>query len=1251
MDFLKLSKRKLFRESREESTFTKTLSSEGVTFSHVQQVALDAQDLSIFGSSWDIAAFLFQLEDEGYVTIKGDKILLSWDDAYRLMESADYGESFSLLELPSVEAWKPSLVSNGTLTDPAFSVQISAWKTPNGRFPRGNVSVEGALLKAEGKTVLMTKPVWETVRAVSQIRCEQTERIDSDPDWNKRAWARIRSKAIVAGADLSDFLAKTVVLTPEKLDIELRKSAIGAGNVVEVLPYFAGQPGRWIEIFDRLNDVPDKYEIPDGEGLIHVLISPEVRTVLREIKKMPGRRVAGDRAEAFIRNPFSTLGPDAAAVIDAEQFEQAREDAGISFARFTAIIRRNDSGYPIEMGLLVEESVAGEIKAERVIFEEVSVLSKFLDKLESRIASGAQCCHWDGFDLEILGDTPEQARTLRAVLHEIEHRQSPLASELLDLSRYSERIEGFGKETPYYSSYIARKNGASGWFPENVELGVLYTPEDGGETVSIPLEGEKIENFRKTVAEAKLEGRSTFEYPGCPQPISVGWAEEMLDTYTKIREDVGKGTFDPEKVKGKGEAKERIGLVIKPNVEEIDYKEHRGQIGSPSEPYASPKLLRSEVSLKEHQVQGLTWLMHLWSKSPSDCRGALLADDMGLGKTLQLLAFIACVLEHNPETDPFLVVAPVSLLENWNEEISRFFESETFKVLTLYGDSLASKRLPKEVVDQELAEQGITKLLRRDWLGGASLVLTTYETLRDLEFSLASQKWSAMICDEAQKIKNPNAMVTRAAKKQNARFKIACTGTPVENTLTDLWCLFDYIQPGLLGALKDFGDRYRRPIEAYNDEEKARVEELRMIIDPQKLRRVKSEVAKDLPQKIEVPECRSLQLSERQRALYVDAIGAFRSKKNEGGGSNHLGLLQYLRRLCSDPRPPGILSTDATPVSEIEKHSPKMAWMIETLAKIQKKQEKVIIFCEFKDLQRTLQRAIAERFGISPDIINGETSASSKAANSRQKRIKLFQERSGFSVIILSPLAVGFGVNIQAANHVVHFTRTWNPAKEDQATDRAYRIGQTRDVYVYYPVVVAEDFITFDAKLDELLSWKRNLSADMLNGTGEINPSEFGNLDSPGGGNAFGDEYLTPGDIEAMDDQTFEAFCAILWSKLGFRKTRRTPTSGDGGVDVVAIAGQTGVLIQCKSSSVAGRELGWEAVKDVTAGAAGYAARYPGVTFSLKAVTNSKFNSAAKTQATLNHVELIDLEGLSERLHQKPVKWSELTSHLFEGWR
>ena len=1233
-----------------QPSLDKRLSALGVEFAAFESGAWDERDSTRFGAERELASFLLQVEDEGFAALDGDSMTLSWPSIFFLMESPDYAESFLLLELPRVEPWSPVLASTGSLTDRDFSIHIAGWRAPDGTVPRGDATVEGALLDVSGKTVLLPRAAYETVEAVFSFR---RDRLDggADPETNRRGWALVREKAVSASANLSDFLAKTVVITPERLDIGLRKAGAGAGNVVEILPGFDGQPPRWLEMFDRLGDVPERYEIPDGEGLTHVIVSPGVRTVLREIKRISGRRMGGDRAEAFIRNPFAALGPDASKVVNPEQFERAREQAGISFTRFTARISRDLQGYPFEVGLFVEESIGGEVLGKLVRFEGCVDLGRFVEKLDSRIAAGAQCCHWEGFDLEILGDTPSQAEALRKALSDMERPQAVSASEVLDLSRYSERVEGFGVEKPYYSPFIARKNDDAGWFPQNVEFGVLYTPEGGGESVAVSLGGEGMAGFKEALDKAKAENSDTFEFPGCPKPIPVAWTEETLGTFGEAAEDIGRGTFDPAKAKEKGRAVERKGLVVKPNVDTLDYEERRGSLAPPKgESPPPPRSMREGVSLKAHQSEGLAWLLHLWSKSPCDCRGALLSDDMGLGKTLQLLAFMACVRERESNPEPFLVVAPVSLLENWFEEISRFFVDGTFKVLMLYGDALSQKRLSKRDVDEELASQGITRLLRRDWLGGANLVLTTYETLRDLEFSLAAQKWSVMVCDEAQKIKNQGAMVSRAAKKQNARFRIACTGTPVENTLADIFSLFDFVQPGLFGALKDFGERYRKPIEAETDDEKARVEELRAIIEPQTLRRTKAEVAKDLPRKIEVPECRSLPLSERQRALYADAVGSFRNRGESGGVSSHLGLLQYLRRLCSDPRHPGALCTDAVSVTEIERHSPKMAWLTKALVAIRDRGEKAIVFCEFRDLQRTIQRVVLERFGFMPDVVNGDTSAASGAANSRQKRIRAFQERDGFGVIVLSPLAVGFGVNIQAANHVIHFTRTWNPAKEDQATDRAYRIGQTRDVFVYYPVVVAEDFLTFDAKLDTLLEWKRGLAADMLNGTGELRASDFGDLGAPDGGNAFGDDFITPDDLGSLDADAFEAFCAILWSKMGYRKTRRTPKAGDGGVDVVAISGMLGVLIQCKSSSVADRELGWEAVKDVVAGAAGYKARFPGVSFSLAAVTNSRFNGTAKAQAAVNGVELFDFDALSEKLREWPVKRGELASYLFEGW-
>jgi Holliday junction resolvase len=247
-------------------------------------------------------------------------------------------------------------------------------------------------------------------------------------------------------------------------------------------------------------------------------------------------------------------------------------------------------------------------------------------------------------------------------------------------------------------------------------------------------------------------------------------------------------------------------------------------------------------------------------------------------------------------------------------------------------------------------------------------------------------------------------------------------------------------------------------------------------------------------------------------------------------------------------------------------------------------------------------------------------------------------------------LAIGFGVNIQAANHVIHFTRTWNPAKEDQATDRAYRIGQTKEVSVYYPVVVA-DFITFDAKLDRLLDWKRGLSKDVLNGTGELNPTDFGDIEDVDGSTVFSNDLINPKELSALSPSAFEAFCTVLWASKGFSKTYRTPSCGDSGVDVVALKNNQGALIQCKTSSEDGKQLGWDAVKDVIAGTEIYKRRHPEIlSFQRIAVTNQYFNESAHYHAKINDVELIDRDKLSKLLDKTPVKRMDLEKVLIANW-
>jgi SNF2 family DNA or RNA helicase len=784
------------------------------------------------------------------------------------------------------------------------------------------------------------------------------------------------------------------------------------------------------------------------------------------------------------------------------------------------------------------------------------------------------------------------------------------------------------------------------------------------EPIAVPLDARVRDELKQRVKDAEAAGVSTIAWTAVSaEPVPLADAKSVLDTLEAALADVAAGTFDPEGGgKGKAERDETgeqqpsrgESLIIKANIQSVDYEEARRvalEVPEDLQPDL-PSTLRHGIDLKEHQLKGVTWLQHLRKQCPRHCRGALLADDMGLGKTLQVLVTLAAAFERDPALPPALIVAPVSLLDNWKEEVHKFFQDEALPVLTAYGGHLASLRAARSEIDAQLQGRGLVRFLRPRWRDNARIVLTTYETLRDLEFSFASEKWSVMVCDEAQKVKNPNALVTRAVKKQNAQFKIACTGTPVENTLADLWCLFDFVQPGFLGALNDFAHRYRRPIEARTEEEKARVDELREKIRLQVLRRLKKDVAKDLPQKVVVDHCGKLPLSAYQRALYGRAVDLFKQAGQPGTPfKNVLGLLHHLRLLCTDPKPLGLTAFLAEPLEAYQAKSPKLQWLLDTLKVIETRGEKVLVFCEFRDVQRMLRHYINEVFGVAPDIINGDTPASASHNASRHKRIKAFQGRPGFAVIILSPLAVGFGVNIQAANHVVHYTRTWNPAKEDQATDRAYRIGQDRDVYVYCPVVAAEDFKTFDVRLHELLDHKRRLADDMLNGSGDLTPQDFDPRDiAPPDAVSSLHEPLTVEHVLRMDARHFEGFVAALWQKKGFQWVQRTPDSGDDGVDVVAITGRTGELVQCKSSTVAGESVDWDAVKEVVAGEAAYKARHPDVAFAKACATNQFFKEHAVRHAALNNVALYDQRDLTQLLQETPITMIDVERYVYARW-
>ncbi|WP_321910232.1 SNF2-related protein [Paraburkholderia sp. J11-2] len=1201
-----------------------------------------------------VPALIMQLHDEGFAIWTDQSAHLSWENLYNLLDEPAFSRSLDQLELPPDAGLAPELQSRNSLIDTDFSIRVSGWLDDNRRSVE-DVTRNGALVSVKGQQRLLSRHAWETVEQVAQFQARPDD--ERNETVNRIRWGQIRRSALAAKAGLDQFLYKSIVIAPDTIDIIPQKTGADTTRMVEIIPTFEGAPANWLEVFDSYPMVPSHYDISTPEGSVHVIVTPEVHTVLSSIRNMPGRLVSGSRAEAFLLNPFAALGEDAKAVIDDEQFEQAKIEAGIFFDHFTSIIRRDALGYPEAVGLTIEMTLVDRVSAEERLFSGDTELEAFIRGAERAIAAERQLYAWEGYDFELLGDSEEHLALLRAALEE---RQSPRIlvrhADVYDLSAYTSRVNDIGLEQPYYSPYIAKKGDE--WWPEHLVNVIVYTPEGSTEPVAVPITDSVKDELSAKLKEAEASGKPSVELPGFPKPIPVTEARDILDAFINFGHEVREGYDKPPKPfdsKDKAVRPKAKQLLLKPNVDAVDYEEVRKEILTTFSPSpALPADFKSETKLLPHQEKGVAWLQHLFQHAPNHCRGCIIADDMGLGKTLQLLTFMARAFEDNPALPPALIVAPVSLLENWTEEMGKFFKEGTFRPLVAYGDNLASLRVPRSAIDEELRKENLVKFLHPGWVGDANIVLTTYETLRDLEFSFAAVKWSIMTCDEAQKIKNPNSMVTRAAKKQNVMFKVACTGTPVENTLADLWCLFDLIQAGFLGALNEFGQRYRKPIEAETEEEKARVEELRGLIEPQLLRRMKTDVAQ-LPPKRIIPV--HIPMSNLQRTYYTSAVNLFKDLKKgdkETAASpfkNHLGVLQYLRSICTAPHAPGLGRFTPQPLAQARAEAPKLGWLLETLGQIESKGEKAIVFAEFREAQQMLAYYIKETFGVEPRIINGDVTASAKHVASRQKQIRAFQEKPGFGVIILSPVAVGYGVNVQEANHVVHYTRNWNPAKEDQATDRAYRIGQKREVFVYLPIVSAADFKTFEERLNELLDAKRKLASDMLNGSGTVMPSDWNIQDiiPEGGNDSIFNRAVTLDDVLSMEWDHFEAYVAAVWQKKGFRTVYRTPAR-DGGVDVVAFTGGAGDLIQCKSSGALNATLNDAGVKDVVSAEAEYRLRHPGVNFSKWAATNQFFNGNAVEKARRNHVTLATQREVGQWIVTYPVTNSDVQRFLHAYW-
>ncbi|MFC4861232.1 type I Zorya anti-phage system protein ZorD [Pseudomonas sp. MAHUQ-62] len=1046
--------------------------------------------LSLAQSSeyWQLASYLDQLFEEDFVSQLSDRWLLPWESLYQLLDDPDHQSSLPLLGIPPIAELQPSLASSGSLAEADFKVFIQGW-----RDPKTGASVHfertGPVVNRGDRSELLSHAIWQLLQAVRALHAAQQEKPGEVT--NQIGWANVRKLAKKANAVMDGFLDKTVVVKPERLQLKPRKSVLGGTPVIELEARFDGQPANWMASFDGYKQVQDTYRVAGDDGSVtHVLIEPDVKAVLESVRALPGRRVAGDEALSLIRNPYSVIGDAAQKVIDPDEYEAGLAEAGILFHRFRLEPLLSVDGKQVEAVALYLEPISSMPQPEVGFrFEAAHELAPFVRELQLKLAAGMPAGLWQGYELELSDFDLAQLAGINGLLSDWQRQEAgQVFEDVLDLASYGDRVIGIGEAERITSPFLV-KEATENWLPGDVKaLGIdaeLLNKWD-------PADREHFSEFEHRLDLARAAGDEQVLLPGSEIPLPLKAAEQLYDAWAKKLNPGDLDTAGEEK----GAKGPRAVLQIEHNIEDAAYAQTR-EAALMAAHHANadlPELLRPEIQLREHQLKGVAWMQHLFRLAPDRVAGCLLADDMGLGKTIQLLTFVTWYLEQQPEDEPVLIVAPVSLLDNWERELQRFFYADALPVLKLYGGALSALKFRKEEIPNELQAKGIKNLLRPGWMGDARIVLTTYETLRDQEFSLARQQWAIVICDEAQKIKNPAAMITQAAKAVPARFRVACTGTPVENTLIDLWCLFDFIQPGFLGGLNQFGREYQRPIEASAERDTAALERLRALIEPQTLRRTKQDVAKDLPAKIEDQTSRSLQMHTLQRNLYLSEVAQYSQKQQlqeqlDQRESGMLGLLHRLKLVCAHP-------FSVQPDPRLREHSPKLQWLLAQLERIRHSGsgDKVILFTELRDIQRELQHAIQERFGFKPTVINGDTSTSSQSAQSRQRLIDRFQEEPGFSVIILSTVAVGFGVNVQAANHVIHFTRCWNPAKEDQATDRAYRIGQEKDVYVYYPTIRDPSMPTFEATLDELLRKRRALARDMLHGASDISAAEFGEV-------------------------------------------------------------------------------------------------------------------------------------------------------------
>lgn len=801
-----------------------------------------------------------------------------------------------------------------------------------------------------------------------------------------------------------------------------------------------------------------------------------------------------------------------------------------------------------------------------------------------------------------------------------------------DRSEYSDRVIEYGAFIAKNYPYLKGIEG--GWLPEEGSVG--REDLDGIDEFDEPeVTEENVAILKELVKKALSNSKSSIAYQGKTYKLTGAFIEKVMGK-DDVTDSTG-GSADGEKSK-----EDKGNLISEENAESVGYEQANEQRRQKRREARFQKL-GADLSMEQvlsgfkdsvvpfsYQKEGIRWMAQNWK---AGYQGVLLADDMGLGKTMQVLGLISGVKNAYAEKDmnSVLVVAPVSLLANWESEFIHFVKEGIFEeIVPLYGNSFRDFKRGHD--------------LRLDFSPVAKnrIVLTSYETLRNYDISFGCIDWSFMVLDEAQKIKNPAALITNAVKSMKYDFAIAITGTPVENAWVDLWSIMDFVEPGRLRDLKNFCNIYQNQLKKLQGDmagQEALGKKLEQELQPIFLRRQKTDYLEGLPHKEVIPK--PVLMPPVQREAYEKIIAVAKKGKKKD-------ILQVIAMLRDTSLCPHLTSyADSTfenmSVDVFFNMSARLKATFQTLVNIKARKEKVLIFVTSRKMQRILKRFLEKAFGISiQPPINGEL-----IGLKRQQIVDAFNQKEGFAILILSAEAGGVGFNITAANHVIHLSRCWNPAKEDQATDRVYRIGQEKEVHVYLPIAQYEGGDSFDVKLDQLLQYKRSLSQSVIfptadtevDGQDMYNELVGWNNVMESGSACSTSSYWTIEDTDKVTGDVFERMVAKLYASIPGYAAEETKQTNNYGVDMVVETDQKsrqGLLVGCRQ--MMGASLSHDSVEAICSAIPFYE-KQRGYHFSGVVVTNAlDFTSHDKERAAAAGVKLIARQDLTKLLERYPLE-------------